>query len=216
MAQQRGDALQFAKSYTVTGDYAVGGVDLQPASTSTGFLTGTIPMTGVPANADILAAFLYWETISTNPAQTAGVKFRGQPITVVKTAKKLLTSEFSQCWTSGARAECDLHVEHVPRRCLAVVAEQLDVDGKTTGRRLVNDVDLINAGFARHTVTLPEAGTAIRPAKRGRVVVCRVSRPGQAAHQDCRLRRRLRAAQGRQDDADAPGVRAIVGQPRRS
>ena len=59
----------YAKSYTVTGDYAVGGVDLLPDSMSSGFLTGTIPMSGVPANADILAAFLYWETISTNPAQ---------------------------------------------------------------------------------------------------------------------------------------------------
>ena len=28
-----------------------------------GFSTGTIPMSGVPQDADILAAYLYWETI---------------------------------------------------------------------------------------------------------------------------------------------------------
>src|SRR5688572_30259193 len=162
---ETGDALQYAKSYTVTGDYVVGGVDLQPASTSTGFLTGTIPMTGVPANADILAAFLYWETISTDPAQTAGVKFRGKPITVVKTAKKQLTSEYSQCWTSGAGPNATYMLNMYRADVLRELPEQLGVDGKTTGRRLVNDVDLLNAGFERHTVTLPEAGSGNQAAQ---------------------------------------------------
>ena len=52
------DALPFAVSYTVTGNYVVGGVDLAPASASGGMITGTIPFSGVPANADIVAAFL--------------------------------------------------------------------------------------------------------------------------------------------------------------
>src|ERR671913_90002 len=58
------DALPFAKGYTVTGNYVVSGVDL-PASGVGGYVTGTINMNGVPADAEILAAFLYWETIST-------------------------------------------------------------------------------------------------------------------------------------------------------
>ena len=115
-------------------------------------------MTGVPPNADILAAFLYWETITTNIAQVDGAKFRGQDVSVVKTAKQVLTSELSQCWTSGEEP-VRVHVEHVPRRVLRFLPEQLDVDGKTTGRRLVNDDDLLSAGFERHTVTLPEAGS---------------------------------------------------------
>src|SRR5688572_30485542 len=86
------DPLNFAKSYTITGNYVVGGVDLVPATTSTGFLTGTIPMSDVPPNADILAAFLYWETISTNVAQVNGAQFRGEHVQVVKTAKRVLTS----------------------------------------------------------------------------------------------------------------------------
>src|SRR5438309_1548741 len=68
--------LRFAKSYTITGNYIVGGVDVSPSSAVNGFVTATIPMKGVPANADILAAFLYWESISTNVSQVGGVKFR--------------------------------------------------------------------------------------------------------------------------------------------
>src|SRR4030095_809424 len=51
---QNGDALPFSKAYSVTGNYVVGAVDLAPQSGGGGFLTGTIPMNGVPANADIL------------------------------------------------------------------------------------------------------------------------------------------------------------------
>ena len=81
---QSGDALPFAKSFLITGDYAVGSVDLTPQSGGGGFLTGTVPMTGVPANAEVLAAYVYWETISTNVAQVDGARFRGEPMTVVK------------------------------------------------------------------------------------------------------------------------------------
>ena len=35
------DALPFAKSYTVTGNYAVGGVDVRALSRVNGFVTGT-------------------------------------------------------------------------------------------------------------------------------------------------------------------------------
>ncbi len=55
------DALPFFKNYFVTGDYSVGSIDLtNPAG---GFATGDIHFNDaigntVPANADILAAFL--------------------------------------------------------------------------------------------------------------------------------------------------------------
>src|SRR5206468_8765753 len=74
-AQQGTDALPYTTGYLVTGDYAVGSIDLLPANSLTNYLSaGTIPMSGVPANADILAAFLYWETIqpsSFDPRQIA-------------------------------------------------------------------------------------------------------------------------------------------------
>src|SRR5512143_2369271 len=63
---QAGDALPFSKGFLVTGDYVVGGVDLDPHSAANGFITGTISMNGVPANSEILAAYLYWEMISTS------------------------------------------------------------------------------------------------------------------------------------------------------
>src|SRR5262245_20050852 len=77
------DALKFFKNYFVTGDYVVGGVALRgqgvpnatAQNTSGGvatFATGTIHMSGVPGyvangvpqHADIVAAYLYWETIA--------------------------------------------------------------------------------------------------------------------------------------------------------
>ena len=53
------DGLKYSQSYLVTGDYQVAGVDLLPQSGSGGLVTGTIEMSGVPANADIIAAYLY-------------------------------------------------------------------------------------------------------------------------------------------------------------
>jgi len=98
---QAQDALPFSKSYLVTGNYVVGSVDLAPGSAVNGFITGTIPMNGVPDNADILAAFLYWETISTQIAQVNGAKFRGFPVTGVKAASNQLTPETASCFSSG-------------------------------------------------------------------------------------------------------------------
>ena len=46
------ESLPFATSYTVTGDYVVGGVDLLPQQAVNGFVQGEIPIAGVPANAE--------------------------------------------------------------------------------------------------------------------------------------------------------------------
>ena len=90
IAQTHGQAqgqnpLPYSTGFLVTGNYVVGGVDIQGQSVN-GFSTGTIHMSGVPKDADILAAYLYWETIdlpgsaNLNPLTTP-VKFRGQPVT---------------------------------------------------------------------------------------------------------------------------------------
>src|SRR6266567_2887717 len=80
-------------NYFVTGDYVVGGVGLRGlGSTATNLATGTInipdqtsvPSTGVPAGADIVAAFLYWQTVeSTNKGAITGQHgfFNGYAIT---------------------------------------------------------------------------------------------------------------------------------------
>ncbi len=77
LAQQPGkaqssppNALPFFKNYFITGDYRVGSVDL--SNPVGNFATGDIHFNNalgnaVPANADIVAAFLYWEMITLAP-----------------------------------------------------------------------------------------------------------------------------------------------------
>ena len=101
------DALPYSLSYTVTGDYAVGGVDLLPSPHTDGFQTATLHMgttedNTVPANAEILAAFLYWETLADSEDQLAGVKFRGTPVTFVRTVSQGLDGVFAPCWSPAA------------------------------------------------------------------------------------------------------------------
>ena len=86
--------LALSNNYMVTGDYVVGGVGLSGLGDGSGFATGTIniPDPGayasnmalqkVPAGADIVAAYLYWETVESS-GTFAGKNgfFRGYPIT---------------------------------------------------------------------------------------------------------------------------------------
>jgi len=55
----------------------------------------------VPDNADILAAFLYWETIWTDSAQVHGAKFRGSSIPFAKVASQPLVGNTAACWSGG-------------------------------------------------------------------------------------------------------------------
>jgi hypothetical protein len=75
--------LSLFKTYFVTGDYAVAGVGVR------GRGTGAINMAGVPADADVLGAYLYWETLGDGRSGT----FRGNAI--VGTA---LGTAGSPCW----------------------------------------------------------------------------------------------------------------------
>lgn len=134
-----GDALPFSNSYSITGNYVVGGVDLAPQSGGGGFVTGTIPMSGVPANADILAAFLYWETIwSGDFDQIKGAQFRGSPITAVKASEQDLTANYAPCWSSGGGGAYKMTMFRADVRRL--LPRQLDASGNLTGKRLVNDL----------------------------------------------------------------------------
>ena len=104
------NALPFFKNYFITGDYQVGSVDLSgPAG---GFATGDIHFNAalgnaVPPNADIVAAFLYWEmiTLAPNSPSLEGARFRGYDISGIAKQlgpAKLLSKETSPCWTGGA------------------------------------------------------------------------------------------------------------------
>ncbi len=59
--------LPYTKGFLVTGNYVVGGVDLTETANPIdvdGFSTGEIVMSDVPDNADIVAAYLFWETLT--------------------------------------------------------------------------------------------------------------------------------------------------------
>jgi hypothetical protein len=144
-------------TYNIPGNYAVGGVDLKPLSFRNGLRTRRIVMGNqVPANAEILAAFLYWETMwrgqeSVLDDLRGKVKFRGEPVTAIKSTTKPLTPGCRGVgngeWISMLRADV-----------LRLLPMQLDENGAPTGRRLVNDADLARNRKDPHTVTLPDSG----------------------------------------------------------
>src|SRR5262249_7429796 len=78
-AQNGTNPLNFSNNYFVTGDYVVAGVGL-PGLWVDGYATEKIsmpdanfmPAEGVPTGADIVAAFLYWETVESSQSAFAG------------------------------------------------------------------------------------------------------------------------------------------------
>jgi len=75
--------LNFGNNFFATGDYVVAGVGLRGLGDATGYATGTIsmpdtlsvPATGVPPGAQIVAVLLYWQTVESS--QTAFVGQQG-------------------------------------------------------------------------------------------------------------------------------------------
>ena len=159
---QAADALPFSKGFLLTGSYVVGGVDLNPQAVDHGFLTGTIPMSGVPAGAEVVAAYLYWETISTNVAQVDGAEFRGRPVTVVKASSLPLTPSTRPCWSSGGGSGATYTMTMFRADVLHLLPIQLDASGRPTGHRLVNDTDLVEQRLRARYRHAPERAPATR------------------------------------------------------
>jgi hypothetical protein len=160
-AQTSPGPLPYSRGLLVTGDYAIGGINVT-GSTENGLATGTISLSGVPLNAEILAAYLYWETITTiaDPSEADGVTFRGSVIDLnnVRDVKKTsvpLTGQTAACWSSGAPLQMTMYRANV----LGLLPVQNDANNNSTGRRLVNDADLVANGLPPHTVMLPKFGT---------------------------------------------------------
>ncbi len=147
--------LPFSNGFLLTGNYVVGSVDLPQTSDGHGFVTGTISMTGanrVPAGAEIVSAFLFWETITSQiPAQPqtqlAGVQFRDHEVDAVNIANAALTGNLASCWSNAG---------YTLNTMRADVRRLLPVD--PTGRRIVNDDELIANHYPLNTVRLPETG----------------------------------------------------------
>lgn len=153
-------SLHYSLGFLVTGGYRVASVDLHEDTNppdSEGLSTATIAINGVPADADIVAAYLYWETIRLNDTPTqARVKFRGTEIPVgdaaaVQQSPELLANNTATCWSSGQ----PLLMSGYRADVLRLLPMRLDANNKPTGKRVVNAADLTNHGFAQHTVSLP-------------------------------------------------------------
>jgi hypothetical protein len=160
-AQPTQSALPYSRGYLLTGNYVVGAVDLNektnPVSPA-GFSTGTISIAGVPRDADIVAAYLYWETItlSSQLSQASGAAFRGtelllNDLAAVKKSSQSLTGATAACWSSGSA----LTLTQFRADVLRLLPIRVDKDNQLTGKRIVNSTELTANGLAPHTVTLP-------------------------------------------------------------
>ncbi len=98
------EALGYFKNYFVTGDYVAAGVGLQHRGVN-GFATGNIAIdpAQIPAGAEIVAAYLYWQTISSSgtpdPSVLRGAKFKGNDISQI--AVLLNEAGTAPCWGDG-------------------------------------------------------------------------------------------------------------------
>ena len=146
------DPLPYSRGFLVTGDYTIAGVDFtsQANPIVNGFSTGTLSVSDVPADADIVAAYLYWEEIFTaSPGMipAAGIKFRDSAIspTAIKASSFRLASNPATCW--GAAGTSGATVADFRADVLYLLPKRLDSTGQWTGKYYANGT---------HNVTLPE------------------------------------------------------------
>jgi hypothetical protein len=161
-AQQGTDPLPYSGGFLVTGNYVVGGVDLNHQNNPTqfdatlglSFSTGFLNISGVPDNADILGAYLYWETVHltgvSNPE--VGVKFDDHdvndpsiPIPLVKSSAELPLTGGS-CYGSGGQNQ-QYRLTMFKTDVLRFLPKRSDSTGASTGKRVVN---------GNHKVRLPQ------------------------------------------------------------
>jgi hypothetical protein len=156
-AQTGTDPLQLYKNYFVTGDYVVGGVGLRGTGVN-GWATGTINIPDsnayaagtlatdeqVPTGADVLAAYLYWQTVESSQGVHAGQvgSFNGYSITGTS-----LDNTTPVSWSSGGCSGSAMGTKTI-RTYRADVRPYLPLD--STGR--------INANGS-YTVVLADSGT---------------------------------------------------------
>ena len=140
--------LTFFKNYFLTGDYAVEGVGLFGLG-SGGVATGDIVVGSVPANVDIVAAFLYWQVVGTVGAPDAGatgVTFKGNLLSSAEGPfAKSLGAGTPPCWANGGGTGAS-NGSNRTYSYRADVLRFLDVD-PVTGKLAAN---------GHHTVTLPD------------------------------------------------------------
>ncbi|HEV7611520.1 MAG TPA: hypothetical protein VGO37_06590 [Steroidobacteraceae bacterium] len=177
---QAGQSLGFFKNYFLTGDYVAGGVGLRGKGVN-GFATGTITIdpSQIPAGAEIVAAYLYWETLgpSSGPvaATLAGARFQRNDIAHIAV---LVNPGGSPACVAGEGDDRD-DADNAPSGASRVYVYRSDVlpyFERITPADPTQPVRVVAAG--PHEVTLPDAGSGRRlPSTLGAglVVVYRVA-----------------------------------------
>jgi hypothetical protein len=163
------DGLHFFKNYFVTGGSVTGNVDFGSQSGGGGFVTGVIPISGVPQDADIVGAFLYWETIAAGSQSSTVTGARFHDFDISSVTKQIgfrpLSANYAPCWSSGGGSNTTYTMATYRTDVLRFLPIGDDPTKPGFGKRLANSADLAtqfpDVADARnaHTITLPEAGT---------------------------------------------------------
>src|SRR5262249_48048209 len=93
------EPLNFFRNWFLTGDVRMAGVGLRSLGGPDGMAHGTIQMNNVPADGEVVSAYLYWATeeVAPSPAGMNGT-FRG--VAIVGTPLGNTTTN-PACWSSG-------------------------------------------------------------------------------------------------------------------
>jgi hypothetical protein len=138
------NALPYSRGFLVTGDYRVAGITT-PA--------GTIAMQGVPADADLVGALLFWEAIhsASNPTPHVGATFDNQPIPTqgLKAVSASLLGNTATCWGAANQLQ-DPELTMFQADVLSLLPKRLDLQDRWTGKYVIN---------GSHAVTLPDGGS---------------------------------------------------------
>lgn len=172
-------SLGFFKNYFVTGDYVAAGVGLRGKGVN-GLATGTITIdpSQIPAGADIVAAYLYWETLgpSSGPGSAAlsGAQFQKNDISGIAV---LTNPGGAPACSNGDDEEHDsADADDPSSRAYVYRADVLPYLERITPSDPTQQVRVLAAGA--HEVRLPDTGSARRlPSTLGAglVVVYRVA-----------------------------------------
>ena len=162
-------SLNYFRNFFVTGDYAVGGVGMEALGVD-GLATGEIHfdlahMNEVPASAEILAAYLYWQVVvnvnNGEESGAAGTMFNGFPLNSPEGFPfwvGLSPGGTAPCWGSGGGTGASSGSKGT-FTFRSDVLHFLPIS-TTTGQRLVNDADLASEGLPPLSVVLPDAGSS--------------------------------------------------------
>jgi hypothetical protein len=172
-------SLGFFKNYFVTGDYVAAGVGLRGKGVN-GLATGTITIdtSQIPAGADIVAAYLYWETLGPTggpgSATLAGAQFQKNDLSSIA----VLTNPGGSpaCATGDDDEHGYADADDAASKVYVYRADVLPHLERMTPSDPTQPVRVLAAGA--HEVTLPDAGSHHRlPSTLGAglVVVYRVA-----------------------------------------